>query len=116
MANSKIQVSDGRAARNGSASGLDRASTPAGLVCGVLAPIDSRIPIPRHRRQAECRAAEYFDYSSIERSTVNVVEPTRRSSSDTASVVAGRFLGQLHAGGEAEFGVDVGEVGLHRAR
>jgi hypothetical protein len=25
-------------------------------------------------------------------------------------------LGQLHARGEAEFGVDVGEVGLHGAR
>jgi hypothetical protein len=25
-------------------------------------------------------------------------------------------LGQLHAGGEAEFGVDVGEVGSHGAR
>ena len=27
--------------------------------------------------------------------------------------VTGCFLGELHAGGEAEFGVDVGEVGLH---
>jgi len=25
-------------------------------------------------------------------------------------------LNELHAGGEAEFGVDVGEVGLHAAR
>ena len=32
------------------------------------------------------------------------------------SVVAGCFLDELHAGGEAEFGVDVGEVGLHGAR
>jgi hypothetical protein len=30
--------------------------------------------------------------------------------------VADCFLGQLHARGEAEFGVDVGEVGLHGAR
>ena len=32
------------------------------------------------------------------------------------SGVAGCFLDQLHARGEAEFGVDVGEVGLHGAR
>jgi len=31
------------------------------------------------------------------------------------SGVAGCFLGELHARGEAEFGVDVGEVGLHGA-
>jgi hypothetical protein len=30
--------------------------------------------------------------------------------------VAGCFLDELHAAGEAEFGVDVGEVGLHGAR
>jgi hypothetical protein len=30
--------------------------------------------------------------------------------------VAGCFLGELYAAGEAEFGVDVGEVGLHGAR
>ena len=30
--------------------------------------------------------------------------------------VASRFLGQLHAGAQAKFGVDVGEVGLHSAR
>jgi hypothetical protein len=32
------------------------------------------------------------------------------------SGVAGRLLGELHARGEPEFGVDVGEVGLHGAR
>jgi hypothetical protein len=32
------------------------------------------------------------------------------------SGVAGGFLDELHAAGEAEFGVDVGEVGLHGAR
>lgn len=32
------------------------------------------------------------------------------------SGVAGGFLGELYAGGEAELGVDVGEVGLHGAR
>jgi hypothetical protein len=32
------------------------------------------------------------------------------------SAVAGRFLDELYAGAEAEFGVDVGEVGLHGAR
>ena len=32
------------------------------------------------------------------------------------SGVAGCFLDELYAGGEAEFGVDVGEVGLHGAR
>jgi hypothetical protein len=32
------------------------------------------------------------------------------------SVVAGRFSDELHPGGEAEFGVDVDEVGLHGAR
>src|SRR4029077_19891957 len=31
------------------------------------------------------------------------------------SAVSGCFLRELHAGGEAEFGVDVGEVGLHGA-
>jgi hypothetical protein len=31
------------------------------------------------------------------------------------SGVAAGFLGELDAGGEAEFGVDVGEVGLHGA-
>jgi hypothetical protein len=30
--------------------------------------------------------------------------------------MAGSLLNELHAGGEPEFGVDVGEVGLHRAR
>jgi hypothetical protein len=30
--------------------------------------------------------------------------------------VAGCFLDELYAGGESEFGVDVGEVGLHGAR
>jgi hypothetical protein len=30
--------------------------------------------------------------------------------------VAGCFLDELHARGESEFGVDVGEVGLHGAR
>jgi hypothetical protein len=30
--------------------------------------------------------------------------------------VAGCYLDELHAGGEPEFGVDVGEVGLHGAR
>ena len=38
--------------------------------------------------------------------------PSRRQ----RSVVAGRFLDELHAGAEPEFGVDVGEVGLHGAR
>jgi hypothetical protein len=32
------------------------------------------------------------------------------------SAVTGCFLRELHAGGESEFGVDVGEVGLHGAR
>lgn len=32
------------------------------------------------------------------------------------SGVAGCFLRELHAGAEAEFGVDVGEVGLHGPR
>ena len=32
------------------------------------------------------------------------------------SAVPGCFLSELHAGGESEFGVDVGEVGLHGAR
>ena len=31
------------------------------------------------------------------------------------SGVAGGFLDELYAAGEAEFGVDVGEVGLHGA-
>ena len=32
------------------------------------------------------------------------------------SGVAGSLLCELHAGGRSEFGVDVGEVGLHGAR
>jgi hypothetical protein len=32
------------------------------------------------------------------------------------SGVAGCFLNQLYVGAQAEFGVDVGEVGLHGAR
>jgi hypothetical protein len=32
------------------------------------------------------------------------------------SAMAGCFLRELHAGGEPEFGVDVGEMGLHGAR
>jgi len=32
------------------------------------------------------------------------------------SGVASYFLREMHARGEAEFGVDVGEVGLHGAR
>ncbi len=38
--------------------------------------------------------------------------PSRRQRSG----VAGCFLDELHPRGEAEFGVDVGEVGLHGAR
>ena len=44
------------------------------------------------------------------------------TSASTRAVVAGGsgvarcFLGKLHARGEAEFGVDVGEVGLHGTR
>jgi hypothetical protein len=37
---------------------------------------------------------------------------TLRSCSD----VTGRFLDKLDAGAQAQFGVDVGEVGLHGAR
>ena len=32
------------------------------------------------------------------------------------SGMAGRFLGELHARGQPQLGVDVGEVGLHGAR
>jgi hypothetical protein len=39
-------------------------------------------------------------------------EPLSRLSSS----VAGCFLGELHPGGEAELGLDVGQVGLHGAR
>ncbi len=41
-----------------------------------------------------------------------VYEPLSRLSSS----VAGCFLDELHARGQAEFGVNVGEVGLHGAR
>ena len=34
---------------------------------------------------------------------------------EAGSAVPGCFLRELYAGGEAEFGVDVGEVGLHGA-
>ena len=37
------------------------------------------------------------------------------ASCGSGSGVAGCFLGESHAGGEAEFGVDVGEMGLHGA-
>ena len=35
---------------------------------------------------------------------------------EAGSAVPGCFLRELYAGGESEFGVDVGEVGLHGAR
>jgi hypothetical protein len=35
--------------------------------------------------------------------------------SQRRSLVAGCFLGELYAGAQAKFGVDVGEVGLHGA-
>ena len=35
---------------------------------------------------------------------------------EAGSAVPGCFLRELHAGGESEFGVDVGEVGLYGAR
>jgi hypothetical protein len=38
------------------------------------------------------------------------------SSPRQRSGVAGCFLNELHAGGQAKFGVDVGQVGLHGAR
>jgi hypothetical protein len=37
-----------------------------------------------------------------------IVELTRR-----LSIVPGGFLRELYAGGESEFGIDMGEVGLH---
>ena len=39
-----------------------------------------------------------------------------RGTAAARSGVAGCFLGELHPGAQAEFGVDVGEVGLHGAR
>ena len=42
--------------------------------------------------------------------------PTRGDALGTRGLrAAGCFLGELHAGGQAELGVDVGEVGLHGA-
>jgi hypothetical protein len=44
-------------------------------------------------------------------------KPTPRKGLGTQGLtVAGCFLNELHARGEAEFGVDVGEAGLHGAR
>jgi hypothetical protein len=40
----------------------------------------------------------------------------RLSDMRAGSAVPGCFLRELHARGESEFGVDVGEVGLHGAR
>jgi hypothetical protein len=43
--------------------------------------------------------------------------PTPRKGLATSGLsVAGCFLDELHARAQAEFGVDVGQVGLHRAR
>ncbi len=44
------------------------------------------------------------------------IPPVPTMGAALVSGVAGCFLGELHARGEAEFGVDVGEVGLHGAR
>ncbi len=44
------------------------------------------------------------------------VDRSRLMAEYSPSAVAGGFLGKLHAAGEAEFGVDVGEVGLHGSR
>ena len=44
-------------------------------------------------------------------------KPTPRKGLGTQGLtVAGCFLNELHPAGEAEFGVDVGEAGLHGAR
>lgn len=40
----------------------------------------------------------------------------RRARRSAVSAASGCFLRELHSGGESEFGVDVGEVGLHGAR
>jgi len=55
--------------------------------------------------------------------TIRGVKPRRISRAENppvrmraGSAVPGCFLRELYAGGESEFGVDVGEVGLHGAR
>ena len=48
--------------------------------------------------------------------TWRVKRPICAASKRLPSGVAGCFLSELHARGQAEFGVDVGEVGLHGAR
>jgi hypothetical protein len=44
------------------------------------------------------------------------IEEPEGGSPRLRSRVAGSLLDELHAGGQSEFGVDVGEMGLHRAR
>ena len=55
--------------------------------------------------------------------TISGMKPRRISRAENppvriraGSAVAGCFLSELHPGGESEFGIDVGEVGLHGAR
>lgn len=52
--------------------------------------------------------------------TISGMKPRRISRTENppvrheaGSAVPGCFLSELHAGGESEFGVNVGEVGLH---
>ena len=44
------------------------------------------------------------------------VPPEQITADRARSTMTRSFLGELYAGGESEFGVDVGEVGLHGAR
>ena len=70
-------------------------------------PTHLRLPHPsRGDSDPVCLTTHFITYVSHRRSICD----------ESRSSAAGRFLGELNAGGEAEFGVDVGEVGSHGAR
>jgi hypothetical protein len=64
----------------------------------------------------ECGAVTYGPALAEGCSLLDATGPHGCGSARGLSRMAGRFLGELHARGEAELGVDVGEVGLHGAR
>jgi hypothetical protein len=81
-------------------------------------------PLPGRRRLGRC-PRRYLPRRSLQRSIASaphdVLHFLRRCVSERcyhreASGVSRRFVNELHARGQAEFGVDVGEVGLYGAR
>ena len=106
-----------------------RKSSKTKLVCARSSTIGSTQPLPQSPRCITTTCC-YVKNSTIAANSSrykSTAEPAtllpRRSSnqlhsltSTSPSGVPGGFLNELHAGGESEFGVDVGEVGLHGAR